>query len=119
MRLRYKIIIGVFLVILLLRSTYRDPMEHWDQVNGAEWGDSRPKSEREKYHEERIKNGFVPHNNRYKSNGSNGYETIEIINETQYPGGYKRQDIKHKKQSVKEIDLTDPYIQDRIEDEMH
>jgi hypothetical protein len=117
MKWRWKIAIGVGCLLILIRLNYDDPMDNWTEVQGSDWGDDKPKSRTEVEKEKKIQENFQPYNNGRKSSSDDGYETIEVIRETQYPGTNKKLDIKRKKNS-EEIDLTDPYIQDRIEDEM-
>ena len=118
MKFRYKVGIGVLIVLTALRLSYDDPADHWSDVQGTDWGENKPKSNREIETENKIKDGFTPHNNSGNTHSSDRYNSFEVINKYQYPGGYEQYEIKWKKPlTTPEIDYSDPYIQDLIEDE--
>lgn len=119
MKLITKLAIGFGGIILILRLSYKDPMDNWEPVEGRSWGNEVPKSNRQIEQEEKIRNNFQPYNNGYKTHANEGYGTFGVIRKCRYPGGYEKMEIKWDAPFMpgQELDLSDPYIQDLIEDE--
>jgi len=113
MKNRLILVVGGLVILLLL--LYKDSSKSESGPMGTSW-DNPPKSEAQKRSDEKIKNGFRTYNKGYNNLSSDGYETIEIIREKKV-GPKTYLDIKHKRSHKIEIDYSDPYVQDIIEDE--
>ena len=103
-------------VVLLLVSLYKEPNIDCSQQMGTPWSGVAPLTTHQQEQEKKLNSGWRPHNSGYNNPTSSGYETIEVIRENKI-GPKTYYDIKHKVTPKPEIDLSDPYLQDLLEDE--
>jgi len=113
---RTSFIFLVLLGIVIMLSLADDSAQFDGSVSGKPWGDNYPRTSKEAQRELQVKSNWVPgHNKGYINKGSNDRASFEVIDKFG-----DRIDIKytspHRSINLEDM-LSDPYIQDRLEDE--
>lgn len=89
-----KIFLGLLGITIVLSLTYKSDTEFDGNTQGKDWGKDLPLSNRQKEMQQRINSGWRPYNN----------------------GPIIERSNRHHHHAT-EIDMSDPYIIDQLEDE--
>lgn len=113
---RTSFIFLVLLGIVIMLSLANDSAQFDGSISGKPWGNNYPRTSKEAQRELQVKSNWVPtHNKGYNYKRSNDRASFEVIGKFG-----DRIDIKYTspRQSTNLEDmLSDPYIQDRLNDE--